>query len=371
MREHLQSKPDYNGASKTPQKWIGSAKTTETSAGNTTFYKYKILASAAKFVILSPSLSLCHVGLCIVIYTTSSSKHWAIESEIAQIRKMKAAEAWFVFEGTSLSCSSSESGSGLGKPGTRPRCCCCCWCGRFPVRSKNTFALAHFGPQPPACTLWFYNRDGWESDSSSPIVIAECPSVSLTMPPDSSTHAVLAWLPPCPLLCCIHAYGSLTVRFLGPIQLLHLVLPNCLHIFKRNPNKQQNKKSQDINIFFLSFFFCCFNYNISTEVKHSLTRTKHILLDNMKLRESNVNIYNISFDRQTSNAFRLKLNNIHCTTSFSRNMELIACTFDQLKLIGRHILVSDSSAPTPISICCSFSYQVTPQSVWKCTSVNY
>lgn len=58
MREHLQSKPDYNGARKTPQKWIGSAKTTETSAGNTTFYKYKILASAAKFVILSLSLSL-------------------------------------------------------------------------------------------------------------------------------------------------------------------------------------------------------------------------------------------------------------------------------------------------------------------------
>lgn len=110
--------------------------------------------------LFSLPLSLCHVGLCIVIYTTSSSKHWAIESEIAQIRKMKAAEAWFVFEGTSLSCSSSESGSGLGKPGTRPRCCCCCWCGRFPVRSKNTFALAHFGPQPPACTLWFYNRDG-------------------------------------------------------------------------------------------------------------------------------------------------------------------------------------------------------------------
>lgn len=92
------------------------------------------------------------MGLCIVIYTTSSFKHWAIEREIAQIRKMKAAEAWFIFEGTSLSCSSSESGSGLGKPGTRPRCCCCCcccWCGRFPVRSKNTFTLAHFGPQPP------------------------------------------------------------------------------------------------------------------------------------------------------------------------------------------------------------------------------
>lgn len=135
-----------------------------------------------------------------------------------------------------------------------------------------------------------------------------------------------------------------------------------------NNNK---KKAKTLTFSFFLFFFCCFNYNISTEVKHSLTRTKHILLDNMKLRESNVNIYNISFDRQTSNAFRLKLNNIHCTTSFSRNMELIACTFDQLKLIGRHILVSDSSAPTPISICCSFSYQVTPQSVWKCTSVNY
>ena len=58
MREHLQSKPGYNRACKTPQKWIGSAKTTETSAGNTTFYKYKILASAAKFVIFSLSLSL-------------------------------------------------------------------------------------------------------------------------------------------------------------------------------------------------------------------------------------------------------------------------------------------------------------------------
>lgn len=45
------------GACKAPQKWIGIAKTAETSAGNTTFYKYKELASAAKFVILSLSLS--------------------------------------------------------------------------------------------------------------------------------------------------------------------------------------------------------------------------------------------------------------------------------------------------------------------------
>lgn len=78
MREHLHSKPGYNRACKTPQKWIGSAKTTETSAGNTTFYKYEILASAAKFVI-SLSLSLCHVALRTVMYNTSSSfKRWAI-----------------------------------------------------------------------------------------------------------------------------------------------------------------------------------------------------------------------------------------------------------------------------------------------------
>lgn len=108
-----------------------------------------LLFSFSPSLLLSLSLPLCYVGLCIVIYTTSSFKPWVNERKIAQIRKLKAAEAWFFFwRYISLSFASSESGSGLGKPGTRPQCCCC-WCGRFPVRSKNTFALAHFGPQPP------------------------------------------------------------------------------------------------------------------------------------------------------------------------------------------------------------------------------
>lgn len=59
----------YNRASEEKRiKWIGSANTGETSAGNTTRYKYKMLASAAKFF-FSPSLYLSLVGPRTVTYT--------------------------------------------------------------------------------------------------------------------------------------------------------------------------------------------------------------------------------------------------------------------------------------------------------------
>lgn len=55
---------------------LGVLKPQKTSAGNTTFYKYKILASAAKFVISPLPLSLS-----VVTYTSSSFKYWATESK--------------------------------------------------------------------------------------------------------------------------------------------------------------------------------------------------------------------------------------------------------------------------------------------------
>lgn len=61
------------------------------------------------------------------------------------------------------------------------------------------------------------------------------------------------------------------------------------------------------------------------------------------------------------------LNNIHSTKSFSHNIGPIVCTFDQQKLIGLHILVSDSSAPTLISILPLYLVSVMPQ---KCTKLD-
>lgn len=170
MREHLQPKPGYNRACKTPQKWIGSAKTTETSAGNTTFYKYKIFALAAKFVISSPSpsLSLCHVGLCIVIYTASSFKRWAIESEIPQIRKMKAAEAWFFFWRSILSLllflwEWEWVREARYKAPMLLLLLLVVWqVSRVIQKYFRTRPLW----SPAACTVWFYNREGWESYSA-------------------------------------------------------------------------------------------------------------------------------------------------------------------------------------------------------------
>lgn len=161
MREHLQSKPGYNRHRK---KWIGSAKTTETSAGNTTFYKYEILASAAKFVIFSPSLtlSLCHVGLCIVIYTTSSFKRWAIERKIAQIRKIKAAEAWFFFwSNISLLFFLWEWEWVREARYQAPVLLLLLLVWQVSRVIQKYFRTRPLW-SPAACTLWFYNRDGWE-----------------------------------------------------------------------------------------------------------------------------------------------------------------------------------------------------------------
>lgn len=73
---------------------------------------------------------------------------------------------------------------------------------------------------------------------------------------------------------------------------------------------------------------------------------------------------------------RLKLNNIHYTKSLTCNMGLIACTFDQQKLTCLHILVFDSCAPTPISICCSFPQSIatsacTVWNIWKSESIVF
>lgn len=165
MREHLQSKPGYNRACKTPQKWIGSAKTTETSAGNTTFYKYKILASAAKFVIFSPSLSFCHVGLCIVIYTTSSFKHWAIERKIAQIRKIKATEAWFFFWRNISLLLFLWEWEWVREARYQAPMLLLLLVWQVSRAIQKYICTRPLG-SPAACTLWFYNRDGWESYSA-------------------------------------------------------------------------------------------------------------------------------------------------------------------------------------------------------------
>lgn len=127
--------------------------------------------------------------------------------------------------------SSSESGSGLGKPGTRPQCCCCCWCGRFPVRSKNTFALAHFGPQPP---VLFGSTTGM-GENHIQLSNRDCgmPRCFFNQAPRLLHTFSLTWLPPCPLLCWIHACSTLIVQFLGCFQLQYLLLPNCLDIFKK------------------------------------------------------------------------------------------------------------------------------------------
>lgn len=101
----------------------------------------------------------------------------------------------------------------------------------FPCDPK---ILSHSPTLVPSRLYSLVLQQGWVRITfSSPIVIAECPSVSLTVPPDSSTRIALAWLPPCPLLCWIHACSTLTVQFLGLIQLLYLLLPNCLDILKR------------------------------------------------------------------------------------------------------------------------------------------
>lgn len=76
------------------------------------------------------------------------------------------------------------------------------------------------------------------------------------------------------------------------------------------------------------------------------------------MMSENTNIYVICFGTYNC-PLRLKLNNLHSTKSLSCNMGLIARTSDQHKLTCLHILVSDSCAPTPVSICCSFPQSIT------------
>lgn len=128
---------------------------------------------------------------------------------------MKVAEVSVVLllkERLPACCFSSESGSGLGKPGTRPRCCCCCcrryhcslccWCGRFPVQSKNTFALAHLGPQLP---VLFGSTTGM-GEIHIRLSNRDCgmPQCFFNYAPQTPPHThtyTLVWLPPCPLRC--------------------------------------------------------------------------------------------------------------------------------------------------------------------------
>lgn len=98
MREHLKPKPGYNGACKTAQNGLEELETTETSAGNTTFYKYGILASAAKFLILYLSFSLSFGAPHSCIHDAIPSfKPWATKRKIEMKRgeKTEATEAWF------------------------------------------------------------------------------------------------------------------------------------------------------------------------------------------------------------------------------------------------------------------------------------
>lgn len=138
---------------------------------------------------------------------------------------MKAVEAWFCFwRSASVFRFSSESGSGLGKPGTRPRCCCrrCCrcfcWCGRFPGRSKNTSAFAHFGPQPP---VLFGSTTGM-AETQIQLCDRDCgmPRCYFKRAPrllhTHGTHLALSSA----------GFTLPALHFLGWIQLVYLVLPN-------------------------------------------------------------------------------------------------------------------------------------------------
>lgn len=135
--------------------------------------RYSPQLPSSLFPSLPLPLSFCHVGLCIVIYTTSSFKHRAIERKIAHKKNESGGSVVLLLKEHLSPCSSSESGSGLGKPGTRPRCCCCCCCcGLLPLllllpllvwqvsRAIQKYFRTRPLRSPAACTLWFYNRDG-------------------------------------------------------------------------------------------------------------------------------------------------------------------------------------------------------------------
>lgn len=167
MREHLQSKPGYNRACKTPQKWIGSAKTTkkplpETRLSINTRYSPQLPSSLFS---LPLSLSLCHVGLCIVIYTTSSFKHWAIERKIAQIRKIKAAEAWFFFWRNISLLLFLWEWEWVREARYQAPMLLLLLVWQVSRAIQKYFCTRPLW-SPAACTLWFYNRDGWESYSA-------------------------------------------------------------------------------------------------------------------------------------------------------------------------------------------------------------
>lgn len=103
MREHLKPKPGYNGACKTAQNGLEELETTETSAGNTTFYKYGILASAAKFLILYLSFSLSFGAPHSCIHDAIPSfKPWATKRKIEmkrgeKLKQRKRGSSFFFF----------------------------------------------------------------------------------------------------------------------------------------------------------------------------------------------------------------------------------------------------------------------------------
>lgn len=121
------------------------------------------LFSLPLFLFLSLTLSCW--ALHSYIYTASSFKHWTIDRKIAQIRKIKAAEAWFFFwRNISLLLFLWEWE----------------WVREARYQAPMLLLLLvwqvsraiqkYFRTRPlwspAACTLWFYNKDGWESYSA-------------------------------------------------------------------------------------------------------------------------------------------------------------------------------------------------------------
>lgn len=102
------------------------------------------------------------------------------------------------------------------------------------MRSKNTFTLAHFGPQPPvlfASTTGMGENHTQLSDRDCGMPRCFCNHAPRLLHTQCTPHgSYLALFSSLLDPCSQRSPGPF---FLDLLQLLHLVLPNCLAIFRR------------------------------------------------------------------------------------------------------------------------------------------